>query len=309
MTGAVVITRPLAQARPLAARVAALGRTVELLPLLEIRPLADPAPLLAALASLTAPLSAAGAIGTTGTTGTTTPGMQATPATPATLPAPPAPDYALVAFVSPNAIDAAFAHIAQWPAGVTLAVLGEGSRAALAAHGITPANAHIVSPADSAHSDSEHLLQTLDLAALRGRRVLIVRGESGRELMADGLRAAGALVDVVAAYRRDVPALTPALAATLQRLLAQQNDWIITSSEALRGLMLLLEELGCQESCAVPPLAAGSGGDSTVAKMKRQHLIVPHARIAETAQQFGFTRLTLTGSGDERLLAALQSHP
>ena len=214
MPDTVIITRPLAQARPLADRVAALGRPVELLPLLEIQPLPDQTPLQAALAGLA--------------------------------------DYALVAFVSPNAIDATFAHIAQWPAGVTLAVLGEGSRAALAAHGITPANAHIVSPADSAHSDSEHLLQTLDLAALRGRRVLIVRGESGRELIADGLRAAGADVVVVAAYRREVPALTPALAATLQRLLAQQNDWIITSSEALRGLMLLLEELGCQQSCAAP---------------------------------------------------------
>src|SRR5471030_2796976 len=300
MTGAVVITRPLAQARPLAERVAALGRTVELLPLLEIHALADTAPLLAALAKLTAPATLASAAAAT------TSAAAATAATPATLVT---PYYALVAFVSPNAIDAAFAHIAQWPAGVTLAVLGEGSRAALAAHGVTPANAHIVSPADSAHSDSEHLLQTLDLAALRGRRVLIVRGESGRELMADGLRAAGAEVAVVAAYRRDVPALTPALAATLQRLLAQQNDWIITSSEALRGLMLLLEELGCQESCAAPQHAGYHGGDSTVAKMKRQHFIVPHARIAETAQQFGFTRLTLTRSGDERLLAALQSHP
>ena len=297
MTGAVVITRPLAQARPLAERVAALGRTVELLPLLEIHALADTAPLLAALAKLTAPatLASAAAAATA-----VTPATAATPATLVT------PYYALVAFVSPNAIDAAFAHIAQWPAGVTLAVLGEGSRAALAAHGVTPANAHIVSPADSAHSDSEHLLQTLDLAALRGRRVLIVRGESGRELMADGLRAAGADVTVVAAYRRDVPALTPALSATLQRLLAQQNDWIVTSSEALRGLMLLLEELACREAGAAPQQHIQ---ETTVAKMQRQHLIVPHARIAETAKQFGFTRLTLTGSGDERLLAALQSHP
>src|SRR5471032_1079341 len=297
MTGAVVITRPLAQARPLAERVAALGRTVELLPLLEIHALADTAPLLAALAKLTAPATLASAAAAT------TSAAAATAATPATLVT---PYYALVAFVSPNAIDAAFAHIAQWPAGVTLAVLGEGSRAALAAHGVTPANAHIVSPADSAHSDSEHLLQTLDLAALRGRRVLIVRGESGRELMADGLRAAGADVTVVAAYRRDVPALTPALSATLQRLLAQQNDWIVTSSEALRGLMLLLEELACREAGTAPQQHIH---DTTVAKMQRQHLIVPHARIAETAKQFGFTRLTLTGSGDERLLAALQSHP
>lgn len=264
MAGTVVITRPAAQAGTLAARIAASGRDVALLPLLEIAPLADPAPLQAVLAGLAG--------------------------------------YAMVAFVSPNAIDAAFAHITRWPDGVTLAVLGEGSRAALAAHGITPANATIVSPADTAHSDSEHLLQTLDLAALRGRRVLIVRGEQGRELMADGLRAAGAEVTVVAAYRRAVPALTPALADQLRGLLAQSNDWIITSSEALRGLVGLLEQLGRQEN-------AGANVSKYVVMMQQQHLIIPHARIAETASHLGFTRLTLTGSGDERLLAALQSHP
>jgi uroporphyrinogen-III synthase len=171
-------------------------------------------------------------------------------------------------------------------------VLGEGSRAALARYGISEANARIVRPPDAAHSDSEHLLQALDLAALAGRRVLIVRGESGRELMADGLRAAGAEVDTVAAYRRSVPPLTPALAATLSALLEQQNDWIITSSEALRGLVSLLDELDSSQA---------------VAKMQQQHLIVPHARIAETARALGLARVTLTGSGDERLLAALQS--
>lgn len=260
--GAVVITRPLAQARALAARVAATGRAVELLPLLEITPLPQPAELLAALARLVAVPS----------------------------------HYALVAFVSPNAIDAAFAHLDVWPAGVTAAVVGEGSRLALAAHGVTSASAHIVSPADPAHSDSEHLLQALDLGALAGKPVLIIRGDGGRELLADGLRAAGALVDVVPAYRRSVPALTPALAATLARLLAQHNDWIITSSEALRGLCGLLARLDERDGTTV-----------NVVSMQQQHLIVPHARIAGTAQQLGFSDITLTGSGDERLLAALQS--
>ncbi|MTV38629.1 uroporphyrinogen-III synthase [Duganella radicis] len=257
MAGAVVITRPLAQAAPLAARVTALGRAVEVLPLLEISPLPDQTALKAALARLD--------------------------------------QYALVAFVSPNAIDAAFAHIRDWPAHVTAAVVGEGSRAALAAHGVP----NIVSPADSAHSDSEHLLQTLDLPALQGQPVLIIRGESGRELMGDGLRAAGALVDIVPAYRRATPALTPELAAILRRLLAQQNDWIITSSEALRGLIGLLHEMDLRHPDAMQ--------HNSVVAMQQQHLIVPHARIAETANNLGFSKLTLTGSGDERLLAALQS--
>ena len=255
MPDPVVITRPRAQGEELAARVASLGFEAELLPLLEIHPLADQSALKRALDGVAG--------------------------------------YAMVAFVSPNAIDAAFAHIARWPDGVALAVLGEASRACLASHGLHDGNATIFSPIDVTRSDSEHLLASLDLAALAGRRVLLVRGETGRELIGDGLRAAGADVTTVAAYRRRVPALTPQLAATLQHLLARRNDWIITSSEALRGLLGLLAQLD----------------DATaVVKMQQQHLIVPHARIAETASTLGLTRLTLAGSGDASLLAALQSH-
>lgn len=256
MTDAVVITRPKAQAQALAHQVAQLGREVVLLPLLEIFPLDDQSALIATLADLRR--------------------------------------YALVAFVSPNAIDAAFAHIPAWPPEVTVAVLGEGSRAALAAHGIDPSNTTIISPKDPSRSDSENLLQTLDLPSLAGKEVLIVRGESGRELMADGLRAAGASVTKVAAYRRSVPALSPPLREQLQRLLDTKNDWIITSSEALRGLFALVNALGNPEY---------------VAKLQQQRMIVPHARIAETASGLGITQLTLCGSGDERLLAALQSRP
>jgi len=254
MPDTVVITRPRQQAEPLARAVAALGRTPVLLPLLDISPIADQAGLKAVLDGLA--------------------------------------DYALVAFVSPNAVDAAMAHVPRWPAGVPIAVVGEGSRAALARHGIDASNAVIHCPHDPAFSDSEHLLQALDLALLRGGRVLVVRGESGRELLPDALRAAGAEVHTVAAYRRSVPELTPELAAALRALLARRSDWIVTSSEALRGLVGLAERLD---------------GPSSVARLQQQRLIVPHARIAQTARALGFAELTLTGSGDERLLAALQS--
>lgn len=252
----VILTRPLAQAEPLASRIRALGREVALLPLLEITPLPDQAPLSSALAGLAA--------------------------------------YDLVAFVSPNAIEAAFAHIANWPQGMRAAVVGEGSRQSLLGKGV-PAS-QIASPADPAHSDTEHLLQALDLPALCGARVLIVRGESGRELMADSFRAAGAEVTVLPAYRRAVPTLTPALAERLAALADAPGgaDWIITSSEALRGLAALLGELNKL---------------TIVATMQHHHLIVPHSRIADTARSLGFLNVTLTGSGDERVLAALQSRP
>jgi uroporphyrinogen-III synthase len=250
----VILTRPLAQAEPLASRIRALGREVEVLPLLEITPLPDQAPLSAALAGLAS--------------------------------------YQLAAFVSPNAIDAAFAHITAWPEALQAAVVGEGSRQALIAKGV-PAS-QIASPADPARSDTEHLLQALDLRALRGARVLIVRGESGRELMADAFRAAGAEVTILPAYRRAIPLLTPALAARLSALADEGADWIITSSEALRGLAGLLNQLNKL---------------TIVATMQHHHLIVPHSRIAETARELGFQNVTLTGSGDERVLAALQSRP
>jgi uroporphyrinogen-III synthase len=253
MANPVVITRPIAQAKAFAQRVAALGREPIMFPLMEIEPLPDPGPLRTALADLTR--------------------------------------YAMVAFVSPNAIDAAFGIVHEWPSQVALAVMGEGSRAALARHGLTSANANIFSPRDPMRTDSETLLQALDLSALRGRRILIVRGETGRELLAEALQKAGAEVTQVAAYRRNVPLLNDAGRGQLAVLANSENDWVITSSESLRNLIEMAKQMI---------------GDEAVAKILHQNIIIPHARIEETARALGFRHITLTGSGDEQLLAALQ---
>ena len=256
MPDPVVITRPAAQAAPLAERLTALGHDAVLFPLLEIQPLPDQSALRAALADMSG--------------------------------------VALVAFVSPNAIDAACALRSEWPRAVTLAVMGEGSRAALARHGLTAANATIVSPANTERTDSQTLLETLDLEKLRGKRTLIVRGESGRELLGDALRAAGMEVTQVAAYRRSIPPFDPARKRELARLLACDSRWIITSSEALRGLL---------------DMARALDGDQSVVSLQQKSLIVPHVRIEESARALGFRSVTLTGSGDEALIAALQSRP
>lgn len=253
MAKSVVITRPIAQAGTFAQRVAALGRNVVVFPLLEIEPLADPAPLHAALADLSR--------------------------------------YAMVAFVSPNAIDATFSIVKDWPKEVVLAVVGEGSRAALARHGLTSANAEIVSPVDPVRTDSETLFQALNLDALQGRRVLIVRGETGRELLADALRGAGIDVVQVAAYHRNIPELNTVSRMQLAELASSDNDWVITSSEALRNLLQMTQQ---------------ALGDTAVAKLLQQQLFISHIRIEETAKALGFRHITLTGSGDEQLLAALQ---
>lgn len=252
----VIVTRPLAQAEPLAHRIDALGRTAVVFPLLEIQPLPDQASLRATLADLH--------------------------------------DVAMVVFVSPNAIHAAFAIRSEWPRALPLAVMGEGSRAALAEHGLTSTNAIVISPSDAERTDSQTLLAELDLDALRGKRVLIVRGETGRELLADELRAHGIEVMPIAAYRRAAPELDDAKRRQLSQLIDARGDWIITSSEALRILVGMVQEVG---------------GPEGVAELQQQHLVVPHVRIAETARELGFQAITQTTSGDEAILAALQSRP
>ncbi|EJM96416.1 uroporphyrinogen-III synthase [Herbaspirillum sp. YR522] len=252
----VVVTRPLQQASTLADQVNALGREAVVFPLLVIEALEDRAELCAAMARLH--------------------------------------DYALVVFVSPNAIDATFACLERWPSEVAIGVVGQGSRTALRAHGVEQADATIYAPRRPDKMDSEELLAALPLAALRGRRVLVVRAQQGRDLLGNALQQHAIEVDFVTAYRRLAPPMTPERSARLLALLDDGADWVITSSEALRNLL---------------QMARLAGGADRVVKLQRQRIYVSHHRIARTAESLGFGTVILTGSGDERLIAALQSTP
>lgn len=249
-----VVTRPVQQSADFVRRAQVMGFDVQQFPLLEIQSLADQSVLKAIVERLD--------------------------------------EFDMVAFVSPNAIDALFSHIEHWPVGTTIAVMGQGSRSALRKYGVTEQNANIISPSNLLKTDSETLLEELDFTRLEGRRVLIVRGDSGRELLADALRERGVLVENITAYKRTAPLFDNAKQQQLRLLSQQVAHWVITSSEALRNLLSWTNILS---------------GDLGVAKMQRQHLIVPHARIAETAKNLGFQSITLTASGDEHLLVALQS--
>ena len=250
----IVVTRPQSQAESLAARLRDSGCDVRIFPLLDIQPLPDPTQLKSYLSRLS--------------------------------------DYAMVAFVSPNAIDAAFAHLSHWPKEVVAAVVGEGSRLALAKHGVTHETATVLSPMDTQRTDSETLLEVLDLPSLGGKKVLIIRAETGRELLADRLREAGITVEQIAAYRRGSPVLDAQRRLELEQLITAGTDWIITSSEALRNLKSDVEQV------------AGIDGWKQI---QQARVIVPHARIAETAKNMGFEHVILTASGDEALIGAIQS--
>jgi uroporphyrinogen-III synthase len=256
----IILTRPMPQSQALAKRLNALGHRTELFPLLEI---AELAPGTAPFGQLQQALS----------------NLRR---------------YAMAAFVSPNAIHAVLRGGLIWPRDVAIAVMGEGSRHTLAEYGIDDSNATIVSPTDPFRSDSETLLEQMDVTALRGKEVVIFRSETGRELLADALLAQGIAVDKVVCYQRLAPTLTSEHVQHLAELLTCSGVWLISSSEALRTLESQVQQVG---------------GEPAVVKMHQAQLWVSHQRIAQNAQNSGFERVRLIGSGDENLLLALQSCP
>ena len=104
----IVVTRPLAQAAPLAGAIAAAGGTPLVFPLLEISAALDPAPLAAALADIKR--------------------------------------YALAVFISPNAVAysvPALLALRPWPTGLQPAAVGQGTARALRhLHRGQPAGGH-----------------------------------------------------------------------------------------------------------------------------------------------------------------------
>ena len=262
----VVITRPAGQSAELAAQLAARGMRAFDFPLIAIEPVRDDAPLRAALGALER--------------------------------------YALVVFVSPNAVERALAVYASissiWPPALPVAVVGPASVAALARHDIAAPTHRVISPAGAADEeplrfDSESLYAALEAqlgeGAFDGKRVLIVRGDGGREWLSERLREAGADVEAVAAYRRVVPEPPVAAWSEVHALLAgAPHAWLITSSEGVRNLAELARD----------HLTAGE-----ITELHHAPFVVPHPRIGETARGMGFDRITVSGAGDERIVETL----
>jgi uroporphyrinogen-III synthase len=111
----------------------------------------------------------------------------------------------------------------------------------LRAAGVPPAQI-VEPPHDAAQFDSEALWQRLRERAWAQARVLVVRGDGGREWLGQQLRDAGAQVDLVRTYRRVPPqwsAGQQAIAA--QALQAPQHSvWLLSSAQATAHLPMLL---------------------------------------------------------------------
>lgn len=140
--------------------------------------------------------------------------------------------------------------------------------------------------------DSEALLE---LAALREAvarpdpRVLILRGEGGRELLAERLRELGASVEYLELYRRDLPHYPPAALPSLIEA-EHLNGLVVSSGQGFEHLHQLAGD-------AWPRLA-------------RLPLFVPSPRVAELARAAGaLTVVDCRGASAAALLTALREHP
>ncbi|MBE0621724.1 MAG: uroporphyrinogen-III synthase, partial [Burkholderiales bacterium] len=115
--------------------------------------------------------------------------------------------FDLAIFISANAVDKALAMVRErraWPPALRVATVGRGSERELERHGYTA----VIAPAE--RFDSEGLLDLPELKQMAGKRVVIFRGEGGRELLGDTLDARGAVVEYAECYRRGRPNADPA---------------------------------------------------------------------------------------------------
>jgi uroporphyrinogen-III synthase len=110
--------------------------------------------------------------------------------------------YDLVIFISPNAVRFALPWMGakSRSSAMRLAATGVGTARALAAAGLKPY------AVPTRGSGSEALLLLPELQQLADQSVLVVRGEGGRERLAETLRARGAQVDYAEVYQRLPPA-------------------------------------------------------------------------------------------------------
>ena len=246
----IVVTRPREQAAQLAQRIEQAGGKAILFPLLEISLVADQRFLREIIARLH--------------------------------------EFDLAIFISPNAvrygmeaIHAAGATLSLDPSHANgrgklkIATVGQGSAKALRELGVQ----EIIAP--QGRFDSEALLVLPELQHVAGKRVVIFRGNGGRELLGDTLKVRGAIVEYAECYQRTKPQQgTAALFAV------DSHAITVTSSEALGYLWDMLDEQGRTRLSSVP-------------------LFVPHARIAEAAQRMGWREVIPTSGGDDGLVAGL----
>lgn len=211
-------------------------------------------------------------------------------------------DYRAIMVVSGNAAQyffdskTALALAGKAPTAIKTRVWspGPGTAETLMALGV-PA-ACIDRPAtDAAQFDSESLWAQVHDQVCAGERVLVVRGAdagapphgTGREWLAQQLRARGAEVDFVVAYTRAAPVFSPAQHALARQAAHNGAWWLLSSSEALAHLRTALPDQAWAQARA----------------------LVTHPRIAQAARAAGFAVVHECRPALADVVASIESLP
>jgi uroporphyrinogen-III synthase len=128
--------------------------------------------------------------------------------------------------------------------------------------------------------DSESLLSMPEMHDMQGKKVLIVRGVGGRELLADTLKARGAQVIFAECYRR----INPQKDCRVLEQAWNENKLhaiVVTSSEAMRYLLEI-------------------AGDSNW--LKDVLICVNHTRISDLVSQQNLKSAVASAPGDEAMI-------
>ncbi|MCB1866582.1 MAG: uroporphyrinogen-III synthase [Chromatiales bacterium] len=190
--------------------------------------------------------------------------------------------YDCVIFVSRNAVDWAqkiFPDLREQLNGPNIAAVGTGTADALNRLGVG------VDICPETRQSSEGLLELEPLYDVLDRKIAIVRGEGGREILRDELTDRGADVDYIEVYRRAQPDMD--IGNLLDRWKEDVQVVVMTSVESLENFLRMLGRNGVRMLRQTPMVTAGE-------------------RITAAAEKAGIeTVMTAAGASDEAILGAL----
>jgi uroporphyrinogen-III synthase len=193
------------------------------------------------------------------------------------------PGFDLIIFTSANAVRFGEPLLAQ-RRDLTLAAIGPATARALNGAG------YRISVAPAQGFTSEHLLEHPRLKSLQGARVLLVKGEGGRDLLEQELLSRGAAVSIAAVYERRPAPASPARLADLQRAFENGRLHVITASSLEVAQQLL----------ALAPA-------DLRARFQQATWVAPSERVAAGIRSAGVQGriITAASADDHDVLAAL----
>lgn len=196
--------------------------------------------------------------------------------------------YDIIIFISPNAVEHGLQQlqsISALPQHIQLATIGKGS-----AHTLNSQLGKQPDICPKENFNSEGLLATDALQNVSNKRILIIRGNGGREHLKQTLQQRGASVDYLTAYRR----IKPATDSTNLVQYLQNNQIaviVITSAESLKNLVELTPEKVTVNLLELP-------------------LLLINKRLIDIANKAGFNNkfFIAKDASDEAILEALEEN-